>query len=92
MRSRWWSWISAVLAVLCGLAFGWVAGSGLVRAAALVPAYPVAAASACHGVGHGRTGRVSAEVGFEPGLHAPPAVLGLVLARRDISAAVRGGL
>lgn len=33
MRRGWWRWLSALLATLCGLAFGWVAGSGLVHAA-----------------------------------------------------------
>lgn len=36
MRGRWWRWLSAVLAVICGLAFGWVAGTGLVQAAPTV--------------------------------------------------------
>ncbi len=56
MRSRWWSWISAVLAVLCGLAFGWVAGSGLVRAASLAAAVvaPPVAASPAASPGAGR--------------------------------------
>lgn len=35
MRRGWWRWLSALLATLCGLAFGWVAGSGLVHAAAM---------------------------------------------------------
>ncbi len=34
MRGSWWRWLSALLATLCGLAFGWVAGMGLVNAAA----------------------------------------------------------
>ena len=33
MPRAWWRWLSALLATLCGLAFGWVAGSGLVHAA-----------------------------------------------------------
>lgn len=33
MPRGWWRWLSALLATLCGLAFGWVAGSGLVHAA-----------------------------------------------------------
>lgn len=36
MRGSWWRWLSAVLAVICGLAFGWVAGTGLVHAAPAV--------------------------------------------------------
>lgn len=33
MRGSWWRWLSAVLAAFFGLAFGWVAGTGLVQAA-----------------------------------------------------------
>lgn len=33
MRGSWWRWLSAVLAVVCCLAFGWVAGTRLVQAA-----------------------------------------------------------
>ena len=32
MKGRWWRWLSALLAALCGLAFGWVAGTGVARA------------------------------------------------------------
>jgi len=32
MKGRWWRWLSALLAMLCGLAFGWVAGTGVARA------------------------------------------------------------
>ncbi len=48
MHGRWWRWLSALLAALCGLAFGWVAGSGVVRAAgpqALAPEAVVTAAA-----------------------------------------------
>lgn len=41
MRGSWWRWLSALLATICGLAFGWVAGTGLVQAApAVVGAAP----------------------------------------------------
>ena len=33
MRAMWWKRLSAVLAVICGLVFGWIAGAGLVQAA-----------------------------------------------------------
>jgi len=33
MRGSWWKWLSAVLAIVFGLIFGWVAGTGLVQAA-----------------------------------------------------------
>jgi hypothetical protein len=33
MRGSWWQWLSAVLAIICGLAFGWVAGTGVAQAA-----------------------------------------------------------
>lgn len=33
MHGRWWRWLGTVLAVVSGLVFGWVAGSGLVHAA-----------------------------------------------------------
>lgn len=33
MRGGWWKWLSAVLAIVFGLIFGWVAGTGLVQAA-----------------------------------------------------------
>ncbi len=33
MGGPWWRWLGAVLAIVFGLAFGWVAGIGLVRAA-----------------------------------------------------------
>jgi hypothetical protein len=35
MRGTWWKWLSAVLAIICGLLFGWIAGAGLVQAAPL---------------------------------------------------------
>jgi|APTNR8051073442_1049403.scaffolds.fasta_scaffold17366_3 hypothetical protein len=35
MRGTWWKWLSAVLAIVCGLVFGWIAGAGLVQAAPL---------------------------------------------------------
>lgn len=34
MRGSWWTWLSAVLAIILGLVFGWVAGTGVVHAAA----------------------------------------------------------
>ena len=42
MGGRWWRWLSALLAAICGLIFGFVAGLGVARAAALAP--PVASA------------------------------------------------
>jgi hypothetical protein len=36
MHGRWWRWLGTVLAVVSGLVFGWVAGSGLVNAAPVV--------------------------------------------------------
>lgn len=33
MHGRWWRWLGTVLAVVGGLVFGWIAGSGLVHAA-----------------------------------------------------------
>ena len=42
MRGSWWRWLSAVLAIICGLAFGWVAGTGVVQAA-FAAAVPVPA-------------------------------------------------
>ena len=33
MRGGWWKWLSAVLAIVFGLIFGWIAGTGLVQAA-----------------------------------------------------------
>lgn len=38
MRGTWWRWLSAVLAAICGLVFGWIAGAGLVQAASAVDA------------------------------------------------------
>lgn len=35
MRGRWWRWLGTVLAIVCGLVFGWVAGTGLVHAASI---------------------------------------------------------
>lgn len=37
MGGRWWRWLSAVLAAICGLIFGFVAGVGVARAAGTVP-------------------------------------------------------
>lgn len=37
MRGSWWRWLSAVLAIIFGLAFGWVAGTGVVQAAPTAP-------------------------------------------------------
>jgi hypothetical protein len=42
MGGRWWRWLSALLAAICGLIFGFVAGLGVARAAAPPP--PVASA------------------------------------------------
>lgn len=36
MHGRWWRWLGTVLAVVSGLVFGWIAGSGLVHAAPVV--------------------------------------------------------
>ncbi len=33
MRGSWWTWLSAVVAIILGLVFGWVAGMGVVHAA-----------------------------------------------------------
>ncbi len=33
MHGRWWRWFSALLAVICGVAFGLTVGIGVVRAA-----------------------------------------------------------
>ena len=35
MHGRWWRWLGTVLAIVCGLVFGWVAGTGLVHAASI---------------------------------------------------------
>ena len=32
MKGRWWRWFSAAIAAVCGVAFGWVAGTGVARA------------------------------------------------------------
>jgi hypothetical protein len=37
MGGRWWRWLSAVLAAICGLIFGFVAGFGVARAAGTMP-------------------------------------------------------
>ena len=42
-KSGWWRFLSAVFAALCGLAFGWVAGAGVARAAADHGATPASA-------------------------------------------------
>ena len=36
MHGRWWRWLGTVFAVVSGLVFGWIAGSGLVHAAPVV--------------------------------------------------------
>ena len=36
MHGRWWRWLGTVFAVVSGLVFGWIAGSGLVHAAPFV--------------------------------------------------------
>jgi hypothetical protein len=41
MRGSWWTWLSAVLAIILGLVFGWVAGTGVVHADAAAPAVAV---------------------------------------------------
>ena len=58
MRGSWWTWLSAVLAIILGLVFGWVAGTGVVHAAtaADVPAVTVSAGATparCAGEGVG---------------------------------------
>ncbi len=32
MKRGWWRWLSAAIAAMCGVAFGWVAGTGVARA------------------------------------------------------------
>jgi hypothetical protein len=32
MKGGWWRWLSAAIAAVCGVAFGWVAGVGVARA------------------------------------------------------------
>ena len=32
MKGRWWRWLSAAIAAVCGVAFGWVAATGVARA------------------------------------------------------------
>ena len=44
MRGSWWRWLSAVLAIIFGLAFGWVAGTGVAQTASMA-AVPVLAAT-----------------------------------------------
>ncbi len=39
-KTGWWKFLSAVLATLCGLAFGWVAGAGVARVEAAHSATP----------------------------------------------------
>lgn len=34
MRGRWWRWLSALMAIVFGLVFGFLAGFGVARAAA----------------------------------------------------------
>jgi hypothetical protein len=51
MRGSWWQWLSAVLAIIFGLAFGWVAGTGVVQAASTAP-MSGAAFNEEHGRGH----------------------------------------
>lgn len=49
-KTGWWRFLSAVLAALCGLAFGWVAGAGVARAEAdhsATPASTDCAITAC---------------------------------------------
>jgi hypothetical protein len=46
MRGTWWRWLSAVLAAICGLVFGWIAGADLARAAPAVDAGADAAQAA----------------------------------------------
>ena len=49
-KTGWWRFLSAVFAALCGLAFGWVAGAGVARAAAdhgATPARADCAITAC---------------------------------------------
>ena len=42
MRGSWWTWLSAVVAIILGLVFGWVAGTGVVQAAVTAGAPVVA--------------------------------------------------
>ena len=61
MRGSWWTWLSAVVAIILGLVFGWVAGMGVVHAAdaAGAPAEAVIDAGtleSCAGDATGATG------------------------------------
>ena len=42
MRGSWWTWLSAALAIILGLVFGWIAGTGVVQAAEAVGAFAAA--------------------------------------------------
>jgi len=46
MRGSWWTWLSAVVAIILGLVFGWVAGMGVVHAAHAAATPPVTVADA----------------------------------------------
>ncbi len=48
MHGRWWRWFSALLAVICGVAFGLMVGIDVVRAAeAPVGASPMSVQRSC---------------------------------------------
>lgn len=73
MRGSWWRWLSAVLAAFFGLAFGWVAGTGLVQAAGVAvgtaaePAASVSAATAARSGEESPAGRRTAGPPVLPG-------------------------
>ena len=46
MRGSWWTRLSAVVAIILGLVFGWVAGMGVVHAAHAAATPPVTVADA----------------------------------------------
>lgn len=41
MQGQWWRWLSALLAVICGVAFGLMVGIDVVRAADAVARTPL---------------------------------------------------
>ena len=46
MRGSWWTWLSAVVAIILGVVFGWEAGMGVVHAAHAAATPPVTVADA----------------------------------------------
>ena len=53
MRGSWWTWLSAVVAIILGLVFGWVAGMGVVHAAHAAAQCDLANLRAVEGKGFG---------------------------------------